>query len=206
MRHFSLATIRKLQMPTDEKSAIRKTKMILSCGLAVAFCSWSAAEDYRQLVKSGESYADAELFGQNMMRAGFGNVKREVLSTDAMCDKYIDLHQNFRNIVESIQSYQIYPFELVDYETFCKSLYDGGRLPRFRKEATMHYSIYSSAVLNYSEGSLSDADLINSFIRIDLATGRKRPVKPFEFRQFLLDLSLAFDEMWLIWSVRTGHN
>ena len=141
-----------------------------------------------------------------MLRAGFRDVKPQVLTVDEMCDKYIDLHRNFRDIIQSIQSYGIFPFELSDYEAFCKSLYDGGRLPRYRKEATMHYPLYSSAVLNFSEGSISEADLINSFVRVDFATGRKRPILPFEFRQYLLDLSLAIDEMWLIWSVRTGHN
>ena len=206
MRHFSSSTLRKLQRPTTETSAFRKTRMILGCGLTVAFCSWSAAEDFRQLVAAGTGYAEVESFQDNMLRAGFRDVKPQVLTVDEMCDKYIDLHRNFRDIIQSIQSYGIFPFELSDYEAFCKSLYDGGRLPRYRKEATMHYPLYSSAVLNFSEGSISEADLINSFVRVDFATGRKRPILPFEFRQYLLDLSLAIDEMWLIWSVRTGHN
>lgn len=206
MRHFCHRTLNELRQPTTETSAFRKTRMILGCGLTVAFCSWSAAEDFRQLVAAGTGYAEVESFQDNMLRAGFHDVKPQVLTVDEMCDKYIELHQNFRNIIDAIQSYNIYPFELSDYEDFCKSIYAGGRLARYRKEATMHYPLYSSAVLNFSEGSISETDLINSFVRVDLSTGRKRPILPFEFRQYLCDLSMAIDEMWLIWSVRTGHN
>lgn len=204
MKHFSLPTIQKLRMPTDEVSAFRKTRLILGCGLTVAFCSWSAAEDFRQMAMTGESFQDVENFNLNMMVNGFPNPERKPMSQDDMCNQYIDLHGNFREIVKTLQSYGIYPFELVDYETFCKSLYDGGRLPRFRKEATMHYSMYASALLNYSEGSLSEFDLVNMFVRVDFLTGRKRPIKPFEFRQFLADLEMAIDEIWLIYGIRTG--
>ena len=205
MQHFDISTIRKLRMPTTETSAFRKTRMILGCGLTVAFCSWSAAEDYRLMVKAGKQYSEVKDFDNNLIRMGLRNSDRRVLTRDNMCDEYIDLQRNFRDIVKTLQEYGIYPFELVDYETFCKSLYDGGRLPRFRKEATLHYSMYASALLNYSEGSLSEVDLVNMFVKVDFLTGRKRPIKPFEFRQFLADLEMAIDEIWLIYAVRTGN-
>ena len=205
MRHFSSTTLRKLRRPTTETSAYRKTRMILGCGLTVAFCSWSAAEDFRQLVVAGAKSTMASSFQQDMFAAGFHDVQSDVLSTDEMCDKYIELHANFRSIVNAIQSYGIFPFELQDYDMFCRSLYDGGRLPRYRKEATLHYPIYSSAVLNYSEGSISETELVNNFVRVDLSNGRKRPILPCEFRQYLYDLSLAVDEMWLIYGIRTGQ-
>ncbi len=192
-------------MPTTETSAFRKTRMILGCGLTVAFCSWSAAEDYRQLVKANADSKDMERFNHNMLRAGLRPSKAEYLSQDEMCNRYIDHHANFREVVKTLQSYGIYPFELEDYDTFCKSIYDGGRLPRFRKEATMHYSIYSSGLLNYSEGGISEVELCNLFVKVDLATGRKRPITPHEFRQYLADLSLAIDEIWLIFALRTGN-
>ena len=72
-------------------------------------------------------------------------------------------NQDFRKIVEAIQSYGIFPFELKDYEDFCKSVYDGFRLVRYKQGATGHYPVYSSAVLNYSEGSISETELVNNF-------------------------------------------
>jgi len=206
MKHFSLNTLRKLQRPTTETSAYRKTRMILGCGLTVAYCSWSAAEDFRRLVAAGVKQANAMSFQQNMLARGFHDLHQEVLTSDEMCDKYIDLHANFRKIVEAIQSYGIFPFELKDYEDFCKSVYDGFRLVRYKQGAAGHYPVYSSAVLNYSEGSISETELVNNFVVVDFVHGRKRPILPCEFRQFLCDLSLAVDEMWLIYGIRTGAN
>lgn len=206
MKHFSLNTLRKLQRPTTETSAYRKTRMILGCGLTVAYCSWSAAEDFRRLVAAGVKQANAMSFQQNMLARGFHDLHQEVLTSDEMCDKYIDLHANFRKIVEAIQSYGIFPFELKDYEDFCKSVYDGFRLVRYKQGATGHYPVYSSAVLNYSEGSISETELVNNFVVVDFVHGRKRPILPCEFRQYLCDLSLAVDEMWLIYGIRTGIN
>ena len=206
MKHFSLNTLRKLQRPTTETSAYRKTRMILGCGLTVAYCSWSAAEDFRRLVAAGVKQANAMSFQQNMLARGFHDLHQEVLTSDEMCDKYIDLHANFRKIVEAIQSYGIFPFELKDYEDFCKSVYDGFRLVRYKQGATGHYPVYSSAVLNYSEGSISETELVNNFVVVDFVHGRKRPILPYEFRMYLCDLSLAVDEMWLIYGLRTGNN
>ena len=206
MKHFSWETIRKLRQPTTENSAYRKTRMILGCGLTVAYCSWSAAEDFRRLVSAGVKQTNAMSFQQNMMARGFHDMQQEVLNADEMCDKYIDLHANFRSIVEAIQSYGIFPFELKDYEDFCKSVYDGYRLVRYRQGATCFYPMYSSDVLNYSEGSISETDLVNNFVVVDFVHGRKRPILPFEFRQYLCDLSLVVDEMWLIYGLRKGEN
>lgn len=204
MRHFSWETIRKLRQPTTENSAYRKTRMILGCGLTVAYCSWSAAEDFRRLVAAGVKQTNAMSFQQNMMTRGFHDLQQEVLNSDEMCDKYIDLHANFRSIVNAIQSYGIFPFELKDYEDFCKSVYDGFRLVRYKQGATCFYPMYSSAVLNYSEGSISETELVNNFVVVDFVHGRRRPILPYEFRQYLCDLSLAVDEMWLIYGLRNG--
>lgn len=206
MKHFSSETLRKLQHPTTETSAFRKTRMILGCGLTVAYCSWSAAEDFRRLVAAGVKQTNAMSFQQNMLSRGFHGLQQEVLTTDEMCDKYIELHANFRNIIEAIQSYGIFPFELKDYEDFCKSVYDGCRLVSYRTGATSHYPVYSSAVLNFSEGSISETEMINNFVVVDFVHGRKRPIQPYEFRMYLCDLSLAVEEMWLIYGLRTGNN